>query len=174
MAQNSDKDITFYPFIIGCLIICGIWLGNIWLNIYLFENAHNNYAAWFGDSFGGINTLFSGLAFAGIIYTILLQKKELRLQREELKETRKELKRSADAQEKAEAAFKKQTELMNKSALLEGLSQAVQFYREDLKYAIDTHINSDSGEKLAKTKKQITRVINELYQDFENSKKDNI
>lgn len=173
MAKKSDRDITFYPFILGCLIIFGVWLGNVWLNIYLFDNAHNNSAAWFGDSFGGINTLFSGLAFAGIIYTILLQKKELRLQREEFQETRNELKRSADAQEKAEAAFKKQTELMNKSALLEGLSQAVQFYREDLKYAVETRINSDAGEKLDKTKKQITRVLNELYRDFENSKRDN-
>lgn len=62
---------------------------------------------------------------------------------------------------------------MNKTALLESLSQAVQFYREDFKFAMDTHINSDTGEKLTKTKQQITRVINELYQDFENSKRDN-
>lgn len=171
MAKNSDKDITFYPFIIGCLIICLIWLGNIWLNIYFFDNAHNDDAAWFGDSFGGINTLFAGLAFAGIIYTILLQRNELRLQREELTATRKELKRSADAQEKTEKAFEKQVELMNKSALLDGFRQAVQFYREDLEYAINMKINSDAGDKLDKTKTQITRIINELYRDFENSKK---
>ncbi|UGU15966.1 putative phage abortive infection protein [Sinomicrobium kalidii] len=40
--------------------------------------------------FGSINALYSGLAFAGIIFTILLQKKELNYQREELRETRKE------------------------------------------------------------------------------------
>lgn len=44
----------------------------------------------FGDKFGAINALFSGLAFAGIIFTIFLQKRELTLQREELEETRKE------------------------------------------------------------------------------------
>lgn len=38
----------------------------------------------FGDSFGTLNTLFSGLAFAGIIISIILQSREL-------KETRKEL-----------------------------------------------------------------------------------
>ncbi len=53
----------------------------------------------FGDTFGAINSLFSGLALAGIIYTIYLQKTELGLQRKELKYTRKELKRSANAQE---------------------------------------------------------------------------
>lgn len=52
----------------------------------------------FGDMFGGINTLFSGLAFAGVIYAIILQSKELSLQREELKLTRGELKKSAQAQ----------------------------------------------------------------------------
>jgi hypothetical protein len=52
----------------------------------------------FGDLFGGVNALFTGLAFAGVIYTILLQSSELELQREELRLTREELHRSADAQ----------------------------------------------------------------------------
>jgi len=38
----------------------------------------------FGDMFGAVNTLFSGLAFAGLIYAILLQRSELELQRKEL------------------------------------------------------------------------------------------
>lgn len=44
-----------------------------------------------GDMFGVVNSLFSGLAFAGIIYTVLLQMEELRAQREELILTRDEL-----------------------------------------------------------------------------------
>ena len=50
-----------------------------------------------GDSFGVVNALFSGLAFAGLILAIWLQSIELRLQREELKLTRDELKRHGDA-----------------------------------------------------------------------------
>ena len=45
----------------------------------------------FGDKFGAVNSLFSGLAFAGLIITLLFQREELQLQREELKETRNEL-----------------------------------------------------------------------------------
>ena len=45
----------------------------------------------FGDMFGGVNALFSGLAFAGVIYAIYPQRSELELQREELGLTRKEL-----------------------------------------------------------------------------------
>ena len=42
----------------------------------------------FGDMFGAVNALFSGLAFAGLIATLLYQKEELKLQREELAQTR--------------------------------------------------------------------------------------
>lgn len=48
-------------------------------------------SAVFGDSFGLLTSLFSGLAFAGLIITILMQKDELALQREELSLTREEL-----------------------------------------------------------------------------------
>lgn len=51
----------------------------------------------FGSTFGASNTLFSGLALAGVIITIIIQKKELenqrkemQLQRDEMQQTRKE------------------------------------------------------------------------------------
>jgi len=44
----------------------------------------------FGDKFGAVNALFSGLAFAGLILTLILQRKELALQRDELEQTRNE------------------------------------------------------------------------------------
>ena len=62
-----------------------------------------------GDTFGAVNSLFSGLAFAGVIYTILLQRKELMYQREELELYRREVSRSADAQEKSEQALSEQS-----------------------------------------------------------------
>jgi hypothetical protein len=45
----------------------------------------------FGDAFQGLSALFSGLAFTGLIYTALLQKRELSLQRLDLELTRSEL-----------------------------------------------------------------------------------
>lgn len=45
----------------------------------------------FGDQFGAVNALFSGLAFAGLIYTIILQRRDLALQRQDLALQRKEL-----------------------------------------------------------------------------------
>lgn len=44
----------------------------------------------FGDTFGALNALFSGLALAGVIVTIMMQRTELRNQQIEMQETRKE------------------------------------------------------------------------------------
>jgi Putative phage abortive infection protein len=51
-----------------------------------------------GDFFGGtLNPILTFLTVAGLLYTIILQRSELRLSREELILTRKELKSSAEA-----------------------------------------------------------------------------
>jgi len=62
----------------------------------------------FGDMFGGLNSLFSGLAIAGVIITILIQKQELNL-------TRDELIRSANAQEQTQKALFEQLQSMQTS-----------------------------------------------------------
>lgn len=41
--------------------------------------------------FGSVNALFSGLAFAGLIVTPIMQHEELALQRKELQQTNDEL-----------------------------------------------------------------------------------
>lgn len=68
------------------IIIIFLWIVNI---VVLYNHKHRGT---FGDMFGGVNALFSGLALAGIIFTIFLQKKELSLQRKELRDTREEFK----------------------------------------------------------------------------------
>ena len=50
-----------------------------------------NTRGTFGDQFGAVNALFSGLAFTGLIYTIILQRRDLELQRNDLKLQRREL-----------------------------------------------------------------------------------
>jgi hypothetical protein len=49
-----------------------------------------------GDTFNVLNTFFSALAFAGIIVTILIQKRELKHQREELSLQRNEMKQTRE------------------------------------------------------------------------------
>ncbi len=81
----------------------------ILINIGYVITVHYYIPRWvdsgvFGDTFGAINSLFSGLAFAGLLYTILLQSRELKLQREELAMNREQLISSA-ASQKEQAAY---------------------------------------------------------------------
>ena len=80
----------------------------------------------FGDMFGAVNALFSGLAFAGIIVAILMQRRdleiqreELRLQREELVLQREEMARASNAQEAQGKVLLLTARLNANTALLE-------------------------------------------------------
>lgn len=66
----------------------------------------------FGDQFGAVNALFSGLAFAGLIYTIILQHRDLELQRNDLKLQREELALNRKEMEEQTAEFEKQNETL--------------------------------------------------------------
>ena len=66
----------------------------------------------FGDQFGAVNALFSGLAFAGLIYTIILQRHDLKLQRRDLLYQRRELELTRKEMEDQTAEFEKQNETL--------------------------------------------------------------
>jgi len=83
--KESDKNLIYLSIGIAILIITG------WIITYVLLKENKNRGT-FGDMFGSLNALYSGFALAGIIITILLQRKELKLQREELQETRGEFK----------------------------------------------------------------------------------
>lgn len=71
-----------------------------------------NTRGTFGDQFGAVNALFSGLAFAGLIYTIVLQRRDLELQRDDLKLQREELVLNRKEMEEQTAEFEKQNETL--------------------------------------------------------------
>lgn len=119
----------FFITMLSIFLVIGLWI----LNYVLLKDQSNESKAAFGNMFGPISALFSGLAFAGIIITIILQSRELALQRLELKDTREELKRSADAQEKSEKALLRQAENLKISAKLTALNTLVTFYTENIK-----------------------------------------
>ncbi|QGY47849.1 hypothetical protein GM418_30595 [Maribellus comscasis] len=79
--DNKDK---LKPLFLIFIIVIILWFVSHLMLVTIYDNWTDRAAL--GDSFGAINSLFSGLAFGGLIYTILLQRKELELQREEIKE----------------------------------------------------------------------------------------
>lgn len=76
-------------FILLLFIIAG-WVSYPFILMHLSPVMSDDLGK-FGDSFGALNTLFSGLAFVGLIYAILLQREDLRIQSKELELTRQEL-----------------------------------------------------------------------------------
>lgn len=78
-------------FSVIAAIVILIWIANFFAMPYFFpadEGGKIGNAGTAGDMFGGITALFSGLAFAGLITTLVMQRKELELQRNELSQTR--------------------------------------------------------------------------------------
>jgi len=101
---NLETDASEKPAIswrIVALIVIPIVLAWIATPLILYKwMGKYEQMGQFGDLFGSINALFSGLAFAGVISAILLQRHELELQR-------KELRRSSTAQDEAQKALNK-------------------------------------------------------------------
>ena len=111
-AENSKNAIRKLYFLFLAIFV--VWL----ISFVIFQMFYKDWTerGTVGDSFGAINSLFSGLALGGIIYTIYLQKTELALQRAELKQTRKEfqLQNSTLKLQRFENTFFKLMELHHK------------------------------------------------------------
>lgn len=93
----SESFLDWIKFILILGVVGFLWWGGWWLidnRVNLGENVKDLNAArgQFGDKFGAINALFAGFAFAGIIFTILLQSRELRQTKVLLDEQMKESK----------------------------------------------------------------------------------
>lgn len=77
----------------------------------------------FGDSFGALNTLFSGLAFVGLYISIRLQSKELSETRDVLQEQSDQLRTQSDQ-------FKEQTSSLIRQTFESTFFQLIKNYRE--------------------------------------------
>jgi len=92
----------YFFYVVGvCILYAGAVLPLLnklftWLDI---KNEQLSLGT-FGDSFGALNTLFSGLAFAGIAYSIKIQREEL----QQAKEQNEQQKKDSDRQ-KFESIF---------------------------------------------------------------------
>jgi len=63
-----------------------------------------------GDLFGAIGALFSGWAFVGVLWAILLQRRSLQIQHEDLKATLAEVKQAREAHEESAGTLARQVE----------------------------------------------------------------
>src|SRR5258708_3322628 len=86
--------VRFIVISIGLMTI--IVIAYFYLVKYIYLALSNR--GLFGDSFVLLNAVFSGLAFAGLIYTILEQQKQLEQQKKDSEEQKKLLQKHHDEQ----------------------------------------------------------------------------
>ncbi|UKS30063.1 hypothetical protein LOZ80_14440 [Paenibacillus sp. HWE-109] len=98
------------------LIVFALWVYT-WLSL---KGVNQEERGIFGDMFGGANALFSGMAFAGILYTIYLQRKDLAIQHDNLvlqqeaqKTQLEDLRIQSEALKKSAFQLEKQQQLMD-------------------------------------------------------------
>jgi hypothetical protein len=77
--------LALFGTVIGITLIYGALI--IWLN-WPIRDFSVGRTGWFGESFGVINTVFSGLALAGLLLTLHLQRQELAESKETYRQER--------------------------------------------------------------------------------------
>jgi hypothetical protein len=102
----------------------------------------------FGDMFGAVNALFSGLAFAGVIYALLLQHEEI---------------------EQAKAAFLHNAQAQKDTAQLQALTLLFQEYKqlsEEKNDEINKRIGIVSSDLSLRLEKERNEIIEKRDQIF--------
>ncbi len=81
MLEETKTLSRWKPLLIGCAAVFGLEV--LYGVVVVRVMGHPDTPGIFGDMFGGLNTLFAGLALGGVVYTIYLQMKESAEAREE-------------------------------------------------------------------------------------------
>ncbi len=149
--SNTARHNYILLFIIVCIIILIITWGyfKCLTHFDIITLKLNEKHGLFGDMFGGLNALFSGLAFAGVIITIIMQMKELEL-------TREELRKSSKAQDESQKALNNQLNHMQATSKIELANSAIKIYSDK---------NEDDKVEIAKA--IFERMTKNLFENIE-------
>lgn len=90
-AEGDGHDVPFKWWIWAIIGVVVLWvLSAILISAFSEEGFSMGERGTFGDMFGAVNALFSGLAFATLIYTVLQQRAELKATRAEMQQQSQE------------------------------------------------------------------------------------
>lgn len=161
MEEKKSKSSIFIKLII---LVVLIWmLSAIVIIAFLDDWSHRGT---FGDLFGAVNALFSALAFAALIYTIILQREEIKQNRGEIILNRKELAKGAKLQQKAHEVLIEQVAQTHLSAKMNAMRVLVDYYNNQI---ANPKSLPETIEKAREKRKQIIRKIDELIDGLDDS-----
>lgn len=148
--NKMKKSTIWLLFAILISVIIVVWFNytemffDISLSDIKNKTALPDNAGVFGDVYGSLNTLFSGVAFAALFISILFQSAELSA-------TREEMKNQGDQ-------FKKQTEMLDKQSFENSLFQLMSFNNE-LIQSLKVEINRSEYDRANKSYKTVVDTI---------------
>ena len=161
MEKDNSKNHLLIKLILMVVLIWG--LSAVLIMIFLSEWSDRGT---FGDLFGAVNALFSALAFAVLIYTIILQREEIKQNREEIVLNRKELEKSSKLQRKAQDVLIKQVEQTHLSAKMNAMRTLVDYYNNQISNPKSTE---ETIEKARLKRRQIISQIDNLIDGLNDS-----
>lgn len=153
-AENvKDSDSSWWVFAVMAAVVGVVmWIAYYRLKWLIAAESWSTFADVYAATVG---TLFAGLAFAGIIWTIMLQRRELALQRGELK-------RSANAQEASEKAFTAQVKVAQQSARLSAATALLDYrWRQITQISERLRSRTESPDFQVKMEQKVRELIDE-------------
>ena len=151
--NESNQDRNPPAFWILALIVLVVVIAYLAISTWLLPNIE--VRGQFGDSFGAVNALFSGLAFAGLISALFLQRSELQLQRDELRLTRNELAAQSAAQ-------KEQANTALKAAAINALAALLPLHIKRLDALSPSPAKGQQDQKVRQLEAQLEALLNEV------------
>ena len=146
-----------YIFIITLFVVLALWFSTPFIVKHYFSVIAER--GQFGDIFGSINALFSGLAFSGLIYTIFLQ--------------REEISKLEKSQKESEKILKAQAFSLEQSAKLSAISILYNHYSIELESFPANWAQTSGNEHyldVSNKLQELRNAANNAYQDLVNKK----
>ena len=167
-----------YWLLFLAVIIC--WIG-YWF-VLRYHVATPTDRGQFGDAFGALNALFAGLAFAGLIIAIFLQREDIKLQSKALKKQTEEIKLQnkvldlqrqelADTRkvlEDQKSQFEKQSAIMRKQSFEDTFFKLISLHHEIVNAMTDSIPFPVPGNKGNQKTFTGTQYLHHLYKEMNN------
>jgi hypothetical protein len=147
------KDFWKYFVPVGIFVILGWLAWWKWAALHIPDSV---------DRFSGVNALFAGLAFAGVVTAVILQSHELSLQRNELELTREELKKAAEANQAMAKALTEQIHIQLRAAELSSVSTLLSSVNSQLGPGGDPSPEGDSIRTLMLVRKAYHQRLHDV------------
>lgn len=156
-----------------CLIVISAAVVVVWLEVpacmgqaYKEPDSKGTY----GDSFGSVNALFTGLAFAGVVFSILLQQRQIWLQREDFLSQLEEMQESRGTVEAQNRLLSSQNQLLRSQvdvALIQLQVSSMQLDAQIDEFELrqmGTHLPKESKSKLDQMRERVTSLNSKVGQ----------